>query len=152
MSFPWIPDAKVYEAVAAILMRGGTTTTTANAQYAEICAEANRLAVADLTRILALKGYSADQINSWDDRGRYSLDQAIFWALTRATGLGNYTDTNINKYDRRAELERAPAILIGGVPVKPGPSEVGGIAHGRLAAWGRLDARFRAQNCRPLPE
>ncbi len=140
MPYPWIPDDKVVEAVTAILMRGGTTVATQ--QYAEICSEANRLAVADLTRILAIKGYSAAQINSWDDRGRYALDQSIFWALTRATGLGDYTNTNIKQYDRRGELEKAPAILIGGEPVVPGPSDIGGISHGRLSSWKKYNRRW----------
>ena len=118
----WIPPGKVVEAVNAILMRGGTDT--ANTQYAEICAEALRLAQEDLLRILTVRGYTGAQIESWDSRGRYVLDQAIFWALTRATGLGNYTDANINKYDRRKELMDAPAILIGGslsAHLKPSP-------------------------------
>ncbi len=141
----WIPAAKVVEAVNAILMRGGTAT--AESQYAEICSEALRLAQEDLIRILTIKGYTASQIESWSSRGRYVLDQAIFWSLTRATGLGDYTNTNIKQYDRREELERAPAILIGGESVAPGGAAGGGgISSGRLSGWRRYGRRFDAFN------
>ncbi len=135
MSYPTIPDAKILEAISSILHKNENDPLAP--EYAEICAEANRLAIADIYRVLQTRGYNGGQIASWDDLGRYNLDQAIFWALNRAPAFGSYPDNFVKTFDRRKEMTDIPAIMIGGVPIKPGPSAVGGIASGRLKAWAR---------------
>ncbi len=139
MSYPVIPDALVWNAISSILHKSEQDPLAP--EYAEICAEANRLAIADIYRIFQTRGYSGGQIASWDDLGRYSLDMAIFWALNRAPAFGAYPDNFVKTFDRRKEMADMPAIMIGGVPVKPGPSAVGGIASGRLAAWKKYNRR-----------
>ncbi len=143
MSYPTIPDAKIWEAISAILHKSDADPL--GDEYAEIVAEANRLAIADITRILMTRGYSGAQILAWDDRGRYNLDQAIFWSLMRAGALAGYPDNFAKTFDRRKELELLPAIMIGGEPVKPGPSAIGGISHGRLRA---MRSRLDGPSCR----
>lgn len=134
----WPTDAQVQAAVLGILTKGvsGDAGLTVPTGLAGIVTDANRAAQADLTRILALKGYSPSQIAAWDDQYAYGLDQATFWALVRSGGMAAFEDKFAERLDRREELERAAAILIGGVPVAPPTGgEVGGISSGTLDAY-----------------
>ena len=133
---PWPTDSDVQTAVVAVLTKAAVADVQIPSGLAEIITEANAAAQADLTRILVLKGYTPLQIANWDDAFQYGLDQAKFWGLVNCGGLGEYPDKFVKALDRREELTRAPAILIGGVPVAPpvGGSDVGGISSGRLDA------------------
>lgn len=141
MATPSIPDAKVFDAVSSILQKNCADPLAAS--YAEICSEANRLAIADINRILVTKGYSPAVIAVWDDLGRYNLDQAIFWALTRAGGLSGLSDSFVKNFDRRKELETMTAIIVGGVPQPAGGTQVGGISSGRNTTFDHLNHRHR---------
>lgn len=131
----WPTDAEVQAAVLGILTKGvsGDAGLTIPTGLAGIVSDSNRAGQADLTRILALKGYTPAQIASWDDRYAYGIDQATYWALVRSGGMAAFEDKFAERLDRREELQNATAILIGGAPVAPPTGgEVGGIASGTL--------------------
>ena len=134
----WPTDADVQAAVVGVLTKGvsGDPGLTLPSGLAGIVSDSNRAAQADLTRILALKGYSPAQIATWDDRYAYGIDQATYWALVRAGGMAGFEDKFLKLLDRREELQAAAAILIGGAPVAPPTGgEVGGISAGTLDAY-----------------
>jgi|GEM_PF-6846927 len=142
----WPTDAEVQAAVVGILTKGvaGDPGLTLPTGLAGIVADANRAGQADLTRILALKGYSAQQIAAWDDRYAYGIDQATYWALVRAGGMAQFEDTFLKLLDRREELQTAAAILIGGTPVAPPTGgEVGGISAGTLDYYASVRDEFQ---------
>lgn len=144
MSIPAVPDAKIWEALSALLQK--TADDPLAGTYAEIVAEANRLAISDIWRILTLNGFSAGQIAAADDLGRWNLDQAIYWSLMRSGVVGTaITKPFADSFDRRKELQDSAAILIGGTSVAPaGAAGGGGISFGRLSAWRRNGRKFDA--------
>lgn len=134
----WPTDAEVQTAVVGVLTKGvsGDPGLVLPSGLAGIVSDSNRAAQADLTRILALKGYSPAQIAAWDDRYAYGIDQATFWALMRSGGMANFEDKFAKMLDRREELQSAAAILIGGIPVAPpAGGDIGGISSGTLDAY-----------------
>ena len=71
------------------------------------------------------KGYTSGQLDGWDDRVRFNLDQSTFWALVRGAGLGGYEDRDYSKLDHRKEIEQSATIMIGGVAVAPSATNPG---------------------------
>lgn len=142
MSRPTIPTAKVVEALSSLLQK--TEADPLATSYLEICDEANRLAISDIYRILTIKGFSAAQIASADDIGRWNLDMAIYWSLMRSGVIGtSITKAFADSFDRRKEMSDAPAILVGGASVAPaGNDGGGGISSGRLSAWRKNSRKF----------
>jgi hypothetical protein len=105
-------------------------------RWARIAEAANRSAAADIETALQARGYAQSQIDQWDHAAAWNRDQATFWALTRGGGLASYSDTGVNKLDRRKELATV-VLTIGGVsvpPPTPGTGVGGGVSAGTMLA------------------
>src|ERR1044072_2256055 len=103
-----------------------------------ICADADNAGYSDLVSRLRLKGYTQAQLDMWDDRVRYNVDQALYWALVNGGVGAGYDDKEINKLDHRGEIDKDQiAVMIGGAIVLPGETgQVGGSVHGGDIAMG----------------
>jgi hypothetical protein len=100
-----------------------------------ICSHSARRAAAELRSILVIKGYTPAEVAAWDDAFTYSQLLATYFALCSGSALTGFDTKTIEWMDCRPELRQAVALIIGGEAVAPsGDSDVGGIAHGRLAA------------------
>lgn len=78
------------------------------------------------------RGYSLDQIFSWDAIEDYHTCIALYWCLVKGANLHAITDaTMIDKLDRRLELASI-AILAGGDVVTPADELVGGVVGGGM--------------------
>ncbi len=139
---PYITDAQLKEAVAAAL--GTTAADLAADQWDPIIAGANFSAANDIVQALTLLGHSVTNIDAWDQAADFNRDLGTFWALARGAGLGAYNAPQLKALDRRDELRKMTALIIGGVPVAPTPNEttVGGITHGQTGIAARLNAEF----------
>ena len=103
-------------------------------QWTSITAQATKDAAADLTTILALKGYSGAQIHSADQFAVWQERLAAYFSLARGSALASYDLKAVEWLDPRKMLQEASAILINGEPVAPGGEVIGGLAHGTLSA------------------
>jgi hypothetical protein len=66
-------------------------------------------------------GYTQAQLDAWDDRVSYSVDQTLFWCFVNGAGLDGYSDQDYSKLDHRKELENPGFTMFsGGVIVEPG--------------------------------
>lgn len=102
------------------------------AKFESVVADSFRAAANDVTGLLLARGFSAGQVAAWDRSAEYVLDIGLFWCLTKAGLLGNYSDLFVAKLDRRKELLTTP-VMVGGVLVSPGSSADGfGVGGGRL--------------------
>ncbi len=132
MPTPYVSDAVLLQDVAHALGLGSAAGLAPH--WADTVADANRMAVADLTAALLAKGYTPADVDSWDDRVAYNRRLGLLFALTLGNPLGNYPDTFLATLDARKDLAAAGLIRVAGVARAPavGASEVGGIAFGRV--------------------
>lgn len=129
------PEA-VLQRVADALNVDVTTLTTKQPRWVSLAAQSTKDAIADLTSILALAGFSSGQIQNADQGAVWVERIAFVICMERGTVLGNYSLDGIKELDPREALRKAKAILIGGVPVAPdGTSQVGGVSSGTLSAY-----------------
>ncbi|WP_439627490.1 hypothetical protein [Gemmata sp.] len=128
---PWITAADLKQALADLLKQDLAALAPI---YDRVAAQAVLSGYADVSTILFGKGYTAGQLDAWDNRVGVSTDQSLWRAALLVGGLGEYADKFVTALDRRKELMDASTIMIGGVPVAPGGTDVGGISHGRVTA------------------
>jgi hypothetical protein len=132
MPATWVPDSVLLADVGRFV--GLDDPAGLAARWGAICTRANAQAQAELTGILAGKGYSAAQVAEWDWRREYALQLGVYLAIC----LGQADRAEEAKVlDRRAELREAVVLMIGGAPVappSPAETDVGGIASGTLSA------------------
>jgi hypothetical protein len=117
MPGPWYDSATLQADIASRL-----SVAALAPKWLPIADAAVQTAYTDLRNILAAKGYTAEQMDQWDDRVSYSRDQAMFWAHVNGGLLTNQPDT-ASKLDRRDELRKAGAIMIAGKLVTPGATD-----------------------------
>ena len=103
------------------------------AKFESVVADSFRAASNDVAGALLARGFAPGQIATWDRAAEYVLDIGLFWCLTKAGLLGNYSDLFVTKLDRRKELLTTP-LMVGGALVAPGSS-----AEGFAVGGGRLD-------------
>ena len=140
MPTPWVPDALLVADVARFI--GVDDPAELAERWQVICQRANALAQAELTGVLAAKGYSAATIAAWDFRRDYVLDYGTYLAVCKGQPDKAAEAEPLN---RKKELEAAAVIIAGGVPVgpaSPADTDVGGIGHGTSTAKADLEAEF----------
>lgn len=78
----------------------------------------------DLKNRLMGKGYTEGQLDGWDDRVSFSMDQAIFYALTEGTDTFA-ADRDLSHLDHRKELEIPSfvGIMSNGVIITPNTAD-----------------------------
>lgn len=104
-------------------------------EWTSLANEATRDAAADLTTLLAMKGYSQAQITQADQFSAWQERIAFVVTMQRGAALTNYSQESLKALDPREAIEKAGAILIGGVPTAAdGTSAVGGVSNGRVSA------------------
>jgi hypothetical protein len=131
---PWFLAADLKQDVADALKE--SSVANLEPYWDSQCQKAVDAAYRDLSGILLGKGYTIDQLDSWDFRVSYSNDQALFWLMTRTSlGMG-YDDKEINKLDHRKELLESATIMIAGAPVAPGSASAGGVGGGSISEDG----------------
>ena len=84
---------------------------------------ANIAAYGQIRAALARRGFSAAQIDAWDDGEQYQLDLGLFWALSKAGSTKDYDRKFIESFDRRKELATV-FVTTGGVAVSPATPRV----------------------------
>lgn len=135
MPGPWITTEVLSQALADMLKKSVEDLAD---YYTRIVPAANQAAADDITYRLMARGYSLAQIDQWDQRVTFNTDLGLFWALTKAGGLGDYSDQWVNKLDRRKELDTI-ALFVGGSVVLPGEDADGSgfaVGGGRLSEDG----------------
>lgn len=113
--------------------RLGIDAFAADTPWDTIIADANAAAGNTIKGALLGRGYSPDQIRSWDRLQEFQTDIALFWALVNGGVTKDYDDRLITKLDRRAELATVD-VTINGALVQPGGGAGvgGGIRSGTL--------------------
>lgn len=127
MPGPWVTSEQLQQAVADDLHKGDRTAL--RSRWVAICDRSIVRGYRDIYTRLVAKGYTPAQLDAWDDRVSYTMDQALFWAFVEGSGLADYSDRDYNKLDHRKELaEESFAIMINGQVVLPGLSamDIGG--------------------------
>lgn len=139
---PWVTYDEMLRAVATLRhVNPGDICDP----WPEAIREGNQAAADDIAQILMSRGYTAEQVNAWDQRKTYNRDVGLFWTIVKVGALEDFNDTQINKLDRRKELQTL-LLLINGEPVTPGTTAGAGagIRGGRLdtSSW-RFDMNTR---------
>lgn len=123
----------IKDQVAATLHVGGAPNLPT--EWDAICSHAARRAAAELRSLFILKGYSPDQLASWDDAFTYSQMLGTYFAITAGSSLSDYPTKGIDWMDVRKELREAAALIVGGSAVGPAAGgEVGGVGSGTVSA------------------
>lgn len=112
-----ISDTDLKQALADAL--GVADVSGLAPKWSRIVADANRDAWRAIQRALGARGYSLTDIDAWDDSAEFNRDIGLFWCLTRGGGLNDFDDRNVNKLDRRKELETCQ-VVVGGAATFPG--------------------------------
>ena len=127
MAGPGITNAELKQLVADALKKD---IADLESYWDGFVAKANAAAATDIASILRGKGYTADQVDAWDQRVTYNEDIGLYHALVKGAALAEYDQTTVDKLDRRKMLENSGAILINGEAVPPGDTDAGGGASG----------------------
>lgn len=128
MPTPWVTNTELLTGVAHFI--GCDDIADLAPRWTTICARANALSQAELTGVLAAKGYSAATIAAWDFKRDYVLDYGIYLAICKGQPDKAAEAEPLN---RKKELEAAAVIIAGGSPVgpaSPADTDVGGIGYG----------------------
>ena len=88
------------------------------AKWDMIVRDSNRAAYNEIVGVLSGRGYTAAQIAAWVRGEEFEADIGLYWALVKGGGLEGYSDTFINKLDRREELAEVD-VVVDGVVVDP---------------------------------
>jgi len=154
---PWLTDQEVRDRLAAILqLQGGAADL--DPFWDESITRGHSAAWKAIRSILVGRGYTAVQLDSWDERKEYESDIAAAWILR--DGAADQTDrfprqegdnsdyevpadveVTIRHLDRRAELYTLTLVdgngaIIAPLPVDPAVAALGGVGHGSLSEAG----------------
>jgi hypothetical protein len=127
MPAPWITDADLKQALADLLKYD---VLDLNPSWDRLVPLANADAAGDINSILLAKGFTAAQIDQWDNRVTYNRDIALYHLLVKGAALAAYDQTTVDKLDRRKMLEESAALMINGAIVTPGADDSAGVGGG----------------------
>jgi hypothetical protein len=96
-----ITDTVLKTALASMLKVG---IDAMHAYWDGIIRDSNNAAWGEIQRRLTARGFTANQIASWEDSAEFNRDIGLFWCLVKGAGLHGYDDKFIKLLDRRAEL------------------------------------------------
>lgn len=129
---PWITAPELKQRLADVLSKG---VSDLDPKWDSIVGDAVISASNTVTELVTARGFSVTQVAAWDQVKDFTKDIGIYWCLIRGGALGNYSDQFVKAFDRRDELRKLEAIIIGGVPTTPGIPTATDLAvgSGRLA-------------------
>lgn len=136
MPAPWITDAELKDALAAAL---GVDPTELVIKWDTIIPTANRKAGADISSLLAAKGYTASQLDAWDWRKEYNTDQGVFWCGVDGSSLINVGIEEVKMRDRREDIKKLTPTS-NGIPMFPAATSADGQSFS--VATGRIDESY----------
>jgi hypothetical protein len=145
MPYPYVTNDAVKAQVARMLQ---TAPDNLPPQWDGLVDQGVRSGAADVRQQLIGKGFTLDQIESWDQLSQYVLDQAVFWALTRAAVSGEQvSEAKLRTLDRRDELGQTGFLTNGSTILYPvaGESPVGGLSFGQSDYRERLEHTYGRQ-------
>lgn len=126
------------------------------ASWATLAELASSLAYAEVSELMASKGYLVSVILTWDKLNAYCLLQGLYRLTTMGVNLSDYSEKFAKLHDlceKDGPLDRFGVVVVGGVAVAAGGSAVGGIRYGRTRVGclsGRNWVRI-GQGLPPLP-
>lgn len=131
MAGPWLTEEALKQHVADTLKK---PVADLKASWDRHIALALADGYNDIVGILLGKGFTMSQLDAWDSRVTYNRQQSTFWALVYGMQLGDATDVDRNKLDRRKDLTLASTIMINGAAVAPGADDdASGIGGGYIS-------------------
>lgn len=101
MSF--ITDAQLTTDLAARLKRVGVDITNST-YWPTIITEANQWAFNEIIRRLAMRGYTADQVNTWIEGPRFQTRLGLWYAISDGGVADAFKDEQLQKFDERSHL------------------------------------------------
>lgn len=86
----------------------------------------------EIISALTARGYTVEQIGTWDRAERFNIDLALFWSLTKGV-ISQLPFETIKQLDRRKELLTV-SLTVDGKPISidPTTATVGNIGSGRM--------------------
>jgi hypothetical protein len=96
--------------------------------------DANTWAYNEIITALTTRGYTLDQIETWDRAAEFEKSQALWWLSFFQSGWFKDVESELLKYlDRREELKTI-GLTEDGVPIdpEPGDEETGPVGHGAM--------------------
>lgn len=121
MPGPWAIVADVKQEVADVLKKD---VATLEAYWTRLITLTVNDGYNDCVARLLGRGYTMAQLDGWDDRVRYNRDQCLFWLFVRGFLPSASDDREVDKLDHRKELETVTTIMVNGVAVPPGATDV----------------------------
>lgn len=141
MPGPWITMADLKGVLAREL---GKEAGDLEPRWAGVVADANAAAASDILTTMLGMGYTASQVDLWDQAPRFNKQLGLYFCLSFGAGLSGLSKEDIDRHDCRDQMRKYTFIVSDGVPVSPTPgqTDIGGITHGRTAGGAALDAAF----------
>ena len=99
--------------------------------WEEIVTASNESAFGSIRSHFLARGFTAAQIDAWDQGPEYQRDIGLFWCLVKGGGLHGYDSTFIKMLDRRAELKQFD-LETGGIPQEQ-------LGSPKLIAYGKIE-------------
>lgn len=97
----FVRDADVVGAIQSAL---AVSSLDAGTPWEGIAHVANMAAYGQIRAALLKRGFSAAQVDSWDQGAEFQLDLATYWALVRGGLTKDFDPKFIDRLDRRKEL------------------------------------------------
>jgi hypothetical protein len=120
---PWVSEVDVKQAVADTIKKDVSALA---AYWDRIVSRSVNRAYTDLRNFLIGRGFTAAQLDAWDDNRQYNLDQALYFSYVEGAGPEDQTDRDMRRFDRVSALmkEEDPlTLMISGVLQGPGAGE-----------------------------
>jgi hypothetical protein len=127
---PWVDDADVKQAVADGLKKD---VAGLKQQWDRIVARCVTRAYVDLRNFLIGRGFTAGQLDAWDDRRQYNLDQALYYSYLEGGGPEDQENFPYRRFDRVSALMKEDdplTLMVNGVLQGPGAGEDAGTIGG----------------------
>lgn len=127
---PYITDAVIKAGLAARL---GYSQDEQESHWDTLARNGNNAAYGMIRRALVARGYSATQIDQWDDREEFNLNLAICYAIRHGATTRNYDQQAIDKICQQYTEElKTVSLLVSGELVTPSGA-VGSVSRGTLS-------------------
>jgi hypothetical protein len=145
MPGPWIADADLLAAISQGIKKPLTGEGGLRDYWTPIATRCVNRGYMDVRNALVAKGFTLAQLDAWDDRVQYNLDQSLYWAYIEGGGPADQSERDIKELNRAKQINATDqqfAIMINGAMVTPGGTgEAGGVGTGRLTlTTGAVDA------------
>lgn len=118
------------------------------ALWTTLCVQGVAQAYDDVVSIMSLKGYPVSTINQWSALNAYVLAQGMYQVGLMGANYADYSDKFVqpqNLCEKDGFLDRFGVVIVDGVAIAAGGSDVGGIRYGTTDIDLRAIQRARVQ-------